>query len=309
MFNRSTLFYGIGFGLMASFIWGGWPVFSKMATLNAVTPWDITAIRFIVAGLLLLPMLIIRFKITKTLLIKGFFLSIGAGVPYVLMATLGLTIAPSSHFGIIAPSTMLLFTTLGSIFLIGEKIVPSRLFGIGCIFFGVVIVGSSSISSISSSTLQGDLMFVCCGLLWSSYTLLCKYWNIDAWMATALVSVISLILYLPVYLSYFPQNLPAMSLATLFEQGLIQGVMTAILALFFYSKAVNLLGSSQGSVFAALVPPISLVLSVFFLGDSIGWAGQLGIVSVSVGILFALGIIKKCTFDRTLKGKKKEPQP
>lgn len=298
MLSRQSLFYGIGFGLIASFIWGGWPVFSKMATLQQITPWDITAIRFIVAGAILLPLLAMRFSVTKTLLLKGFLLSIGAGVPYVLMATIGLTYAPSAHFGIIAPSTMLLFTTLGSVFLIGESITKLRLLGIACIFFGVIIVGANSISSISGATLQGDLMFVCCGLLWSSYTLLCKYWNIDAWMATALVSVISLILYLPGYLYYFPDNLSAMSLTTLLQQGMIQGVMTAILALFFYSKAVNLLGSSKGSVFAALVPPISLFLAVLLLQESITWAEQLGIVSVSIGILFALGIIKKQPADK-----------
>ncbi len=293
MLNKQTLFYGIAFGLLASFIWGGWPVFSKMATLQQITPWDITAIRFIVAGLILLPILLMRLPQTKTLLIKGIFLSIGAGVPYVLMATIGLTYAPSAHFGIIAPSTMLLFTTLGSIFLIGESITKLRLLGVACIFFGVIIVGANSLSSISGVTLQGDLMFVGCGLLWSSYTLLCKYWNIDAWMATALVSVISLALYLPGYLYLFPNNLSAMSLTTLLQQGMIQGVMTAILALYFYSKAVNLLGSSKGSVFAALVPPISLFLAVMLLQERITWAEQLGIVSVSIGILFALGLIKQ----------------
>lgn len=293
MFNKQSIFYGIGFGLMASFIWGGWPVFSKMATLQQITPWDITAIRFIVAGLILLPLLAMRFSLTKSLLLKGFLLSIGAGVPYVLMATVGLTYAPSAHFGIIAPSTMLLFTTLGSVYLLGESITKLRFLGISCIFFGVIIVGANSLASISGATLQGDLMFVCCGLLWSSYTLLCKYWNIDAWMATALVSVISLILYLPGYLYFFPDNLSAMSVTPLLQQGMIQGVMTAILALYFYSKAVNLLGSSKGSVFAALVPPISLFLAVILLQETITWAEQLGILSVSIGILFALGIIKE----------------
>ena len=292
MLNKQSLFYGVGFGLLAAFIWGGWPVFSKMANLQSITPWDITAIRFIVAGALLLPLLIIRFRLTRQLLFKGFVLSIGAGVPYVLTATVGLTYAPSSHFGIIAPSTMLLFTTLGSIFLIGEKITPLRLFGVGCIFFGVIIVGASSVGHISATTLRGDLMFVCCGLLWSSYTLLCKYWSIDAWMATALVSVLSLILYLPGYLFYFADNLLSLPVPVLLQQGLIQGVMTAILALFFYSKAISLLGSAKGSVFAALVPPITLFLAVILLGEGITWAEQLGIICVSSGILFALGIIK-----------------
>ncbi|MFT5706748.1 MAG: drug/metabolite transporter (DMT)-like permease [Oceanospirillaceae bacterium] len=292
-FNKQSTFYGIAFGLFASFIWGGWPVFSKMATLQSITPWDITAIRFIVAGLLLLPILLLRFKLTKQLLLKGFILSLGAGTPYVLMATIGLTYAPSAHFGIIAPSTMLLCTTLGSVFLIGEKITPLRLFGVACIFFGVIIVGGSSIGSISGDTLRGDIMFVGCGILWSSYTLLCKHWNIDAWMATALVSVVSLALYFPFYITYFPNNLSGMSIPVLLQQGLIQGIMTAILALFFYSKAVSLLGSSKGSVFGALVPPITLFLAVVLLGEAITWAEQLGIISVSIGILFALGIIKR----------------
>ncbi|MGB1239611.1 MAG: DMT family transporter [Pseudomonadales bacterium] len=284
-------FYGIGFGLLAALIWGGWPVFSKLATLQAISPWDITAIRFIVAGSLLFPVLL-RFKLNRTLLLKGLALSVGAGIPYVLMATVGLTQAPSAHFGIIAPSTMLLFTTLGSIFLIGEKVTPLRLMGTAFILAGVLIVGANSLSSINAQTLRGDLMFMGCGLLWSSYTLLCKYWGIDAWLATALVSVISLLLYLPFYLSVYPHNLTAMGVSTLLQQGLIQGVMTAILALFFYSKAVSLLGSAKGSVFAALVPPITLCLAVLILGESLGWAEQLGLLCVCTGIIFALGLVK-----------------
>ena len=294
--TKHAIIYAIGLGLLASLIWGGWPVLSKMATLQHITPWDITAIRFIVAGLVLLPILLIRFKDTKQLLIKGIILSIGAGTPYVLMATIGLTYAPSSHFGIIAPSTMLLFTTLGSVFLIGEKISKLRLFGVFCIFCGVLFVGANSIASISGLTLRGDLMFIGCGLLWSSYTLLCKYWGIDAWMATALVSVMSFLIYTPIYFSFYPNNLFNMPLSTLLQQGLIQGVMTAILALFFYSKAIAVLGSSKGAVFSALVPPITLVLAIVLLNEPVTWVEQLGIISVSIGIVFALGIIKRLPF-------------
>ncbi|MCJ8298553.1 MAG: DMT family transporter [Pseudomonadales bacterium] len=147
--QTKNIFMGASFGLLASLIWGSWPVISKMSTLQQIDHWDITAIRFLVAGCLLLPILLLKFAKSKKLLGKGLVLAMGAGAPYVLLATSGLNIAPSSHFGIIAPSSMLLFTTLGCVFFLAEKISKARLCGVAMIFTGVVSVGIGNLGTMS----------------------------------------------------------------------------------------------------------------------------------------------------------------
>ena len=176
---------------------------------------DITALRFGVAGCLLIPVLLYQGIKLKTIASKGVMLAIGAGAPYVLLATSGLSFAPNAHFGIIAPSSMLVFTTLGSVLWLGEPIRCARIFGILLILSGILVVRGNSLNDISIETLLGDLMFLGCGLLWAGYTLLCKHWDINPWTATALVSVVSMLLYLPIYLFSFDNQLSHISVKVL----------------------------------------------------------------------------------------------
>ncbi|NQZ11959.1 MAG: DMT family transporter, partial [Algicola sp.] len=207
-------------------------------------------------------------------------------------ATSGLTLAPSAHFGIIAPSSMLVFVTLGGFLWLKESLKPSRVLGILLILSGVVFVAGHSLGNISTDTLMGDLMFVGCGLLWASYTLLAKHWQISPWTATAMVAVVSMVIYLPVYLIGFDSQQLLASVDTLMWQGLFQGVLTAIAALYFYSKAVALLGSGKGAVFSALVPPIALLLGALLLGETITWVEYAGLGLVCFGMLFALEVVR-----------------
>lgn len=288
---NNTVVKGMLFGLAASLIWGAWPVFSTIAADQQFSASDLTALRFAIAGCLLLPVLIIQRVKLKMLLSKGLLLAAGAGVPYVLLATTGLSIAPSSHFAIIAPSSMLVFTALASAYWLRESMSPARIAGVTLILIGIIAVGGNSLNSVSATYLKGDLMFLGCGMLWASYTVLCKYWSINPWTATASVSVLSMLIYLPYYLLNSDLNILAIPLKTLLLQGVFQGVIVAIMALFCYSKAVALLGSGKGSIFSALVPPISLMLGYLLLKQDISQIEYIGLGFVCSGMFLALELI------------------
>ena len=55
--GRTTAEYirGALYGLAAVSIWSGWIVVARLGLKTSLTPWDIAALRFGVAGLLLLP--------------------------------------------------------------------------------------------------------------------------------------------------------------------------------------------------------------------------------------------------------------
>ena len=59
MSSSSTPRYlsGALYGLAAVSIWSGWIVVARLGLRASLTPWDIAALRFGVAGLLLLPYL------------------------------------------------------------------------------------------------------------------------------------------------------------------------------------------------------------------------------------------------------------
>ncbi|ADZ89658.1 DMT family transporter [Marinomonas mediterranea] len=282
---------GISLGVLASLIWGSWPVFSKVASLQHLSPVDIVTLRFIVSGVLLLPILIYQAVKLKYLFSKGLLLAIGAGAPYAYLATTGITYSSSAHFGAIGPSTMLVFSTLGSIFLFKEKISLARGLGISLILAGVVLIASRSFSDgseINHAVLMGDFMFVGCGALWASFTLFSKYWKIPSWVATAMVSVVSGIACIP-FTAQVVQEVP---IELILQHGFYQGVLAAIVALYCYAKSVSYLGASRGAIFAAFVPPVALILGVIILGETINLTESVGLTAVCVGMLFALGLIR-----------------
>lgn len=292
LIKNKDVFLGIGMGLIASLIWGSWPVISKLAQIQSVTSVEISILRFGVSGLILLPVLFYHSVSLRIFFTKGVALSIGAGMPYVLLAMKGISLSSSAHFGIIAPSCMLVVSTLGSVCFLSETLSRQRLAGVFVVVLGVLFVGWNSLNSMSPQVFMGDLMFVGCGVLWASFTLCCKYWQLSAWLATSMVSVVSGIVCLPLYAFNHDSLFTNLSVPTLLMHGTFQGVLVAIFALYSYSKSVSLLGAAKGSVFAALVPPFALCLGVIILNEVVTWVEVTGIACVVLGMLFALGLIQ-----------------
>jgi len=277
---------GIVFGIIAALIWGSWPVMSKVASIQSLSPLDITALRFTVSGIILLPFLVYKSIGMRVIFLKGTVLAIGAGAPYVMLATYGINLSSSAHFGAIAPSTMLVFSSIGSIFLFKEQLTFARVLGIVFILLGVLGIGLLSFERINIQIILGDIMFIGCGALWASFTLLCKFWKLNAWTATSMVSVISGVLCIPFTVTVI-QGLPT---ELILYHGVYQGVFVAIIALYSYSKSVSILGAAKGALFSSLVPPISLILGVIILGESMHNNEIMGAVLICIGMLLALGI-------------------
>ncbi len=290
-FKNKDILLGVGMGLIASLIWGSWPVLSKFGQIQNVTSLELTILRFGVSGIILLPVLFFHSVSLRLLCTKGVVLAIGAGAPYILLAMKGITLSSSAHFGIVAPSCMLVFSTLGSMYLLSEKLSKQRILGVLIIVLGILFVGLSSFHRMSVDVFIGDLMFVGCGALWASFTLLSKYWQLKAWVATAMVSVVSGVVCLSLYLLHQDTTFISLPITTVLMHGTFQGVFAAIVALYSYSKSVTLLGAAKGAVFAALVPPFALCLGVLILNETVTWVEIIGITCVVVGMLFALGLV------------------
>ena len=290
--DQNTLTMGIIYGLMAALLWGAWPVVSSLGLKeNTLTPYDITALRFTVSGLVLLP-LILR-KGVKGIGWPGALLfAFGAGAPYMLLTVTGLKFAPASHMGIVAPSCMMTISTIGSWFILGDRPSKNRLFGLGIVILGVAILGWKGLSSSGEDQWMGHLLFVAGGGCWACYTVGTKYFKADPLHATALVAVLSMVLYLPLYFLFGDPQVFTAPLEEILFQGIFQGFGSAILALLFYTKAVALLGASRGAVFAALVPGIAVILALPVLGEVPTIVEIVGVCVVTVGMVAALGLIK-----------------
>ena len=278
------------FGALAALIWAGFPAITKLAMAsNALDAWDITALRFGVGGLLLLP-LFARRRLGSLNPLAALFLACGAGAPYVLLTAGGLEFAPGGHMGVMTPSCMLLCSTLGSRLILKEPLTGGRIAGALAITAGLVTLGWDGLRNHGELTWLGDTMFVLGGLFWASYTIGLRVWRVAPVHATAIVGVVSMVLYLPGYVWLAGAELAAAPWREIVIQAVFQGVLSAVVALLLYTRAVAILGAARGAVFAALVPAFSLLLAVPMLHETPSEPQLVGVVFVTAGMVFALGL-------------------
>jgi drug/metabolite transporter (DMT)-like permease len=290
--NNNGILAGTVYGLIAATIWAGFPALTQFSIEQTLTPYDITALRFGIAGVLLLPFYFRRglggIRWPVALLI-----TFGAGAPYVLMTAAGLWYAPAAHFGVITPSCMLLFSALGSRLLLGDRLTRARLVGIGVIVCGLVALGWEGLASFGGATWIGDLMFAAGGLMWATYTVSSRRFKLDPFHATVLVAVFSLVAFIPLYGATFGSVLLQAPLREILVQGIFQGILSAIVALLCFTRAVAILGAARGAVFGALVPGLALLFAIPILGQFPTRLQITGVAFVTVGMLFALGLFAR----------------
>lgn len=291
LINRKTVSAAVFFGFLSALIWGAWPVLSRFGVQKTLSPYDIVALRFLVAGLILLPFVLK--KGTGTLgLSKTLILTAGQGVPHVLLGVMGLAYAPAGHAGVLIPSAMIAVSTLGGWFFLNDRPAKAVLVGILVIMTGATLSGWQSMSQSGGQAWLGDLLFIAAGALWGVYTIASRAWDVEAFQATALVSVISMLLYLPLYFIWGTPGILSAPISEIIFQSLFQGVFAAILALLFYTKAVTVLGATRGSIFGGLVPCIASVLAIFVLSEVPSLIEVIGMVMASVGMIYIFGFRK-----------------
>ena len=256
---------------------------------NALTAWDVTALRFGIAGLILLPAFWRR-GLGGLRWPAALFLACGAGAPYVLLTAGGLAFAPAGHMGVITPSCMLLFATLGSWLLLRDRLHAGRLAGVLTILGGIVMLGWDGLTNHGEQAWLGDLMFVLGGFFWASYTIGSRVWSVEPLHATVVVAVLSMLIYLPGYAAFAESQLSTAPWSEIIIQAVFQGLLSAIVALLLYTRAVAILGAARGAVFAALVPSFSLLLAIPLLGEIPTALQLVGVVLVTIGMVFALGL-------------------
>jgi drug/metabolite transporter (DMT)-like permease len=99
-----------------------------------------------------------------------------------------------------------------------------------------------------------------------------------------------MVLYMPGYVLLAGAQLAAAPWREIVIQGVFQGVLSAVVALLLYTRAVAILGAARGAVFAALVPTFSLLLAIPLLHELPTQLQLTGVVLVTAGMVFALGL-------------------
>lgn len=104
--------------------------------------------------------------------------------------------------------------------------------------------------------------------------------------ATAVVSVLSALVYAPVHLAtHGLEALLAQPPAVLLQLAVVQGVLSGVVAVFAFGKAVEALGAPRAAAFPALVPVVAIVAGELLGGELPLPLQAVGLFVVTLGLL------------------------
>lgn len=285
---------GLALGLLAASVWGSYLAMARAGVSAGLHATDIAAIRYGVAGSIMLPWLL-RHGIMGMAgmgMMKGAALTLLVGPLFVITGVSGYSFAPLAHGAVIQPAAL----TLGSIGLaflvLGDRPTIARVVGVVIILTGLAVIAGPGLMTGTALTPFGDLLFATAGLMWAMFTVLSRRWGVSPVAGTAVVSVLSAAVYVPGYaLTIGADRLLATPLPMLAAQILVQGVLSGVVAVIAFSKTVQLLGAGRAAVFPALVPAVAILIGMPITGEIPNSLQLAGLALVSTGLLVAIGVI------------------
>lgn len=217
------------------------------------------------------------------------------GLLYAVLAYSGFFYAPAGHASVLLPGSLPLWTTLLMWLFLREHISMTRAMGLALILCGDVLVGGMSLLKAfdGDNVWVGDVLFMCGALCWSAYSVTVRHHGLDAVRATMAITAFALVCYVPVFsmgvgLGWWPTRLPEAAWSEIIFQAVFQGVGSVVISGITFTHMIRAYGPVRSTMITALVPGLSAVGAVIFLGEPLSWNLWVGLALVTGGILFGV---------------------
>lgn len=266
--------------------WSGFNIVSRLGGKSELTPFDMAALRFGVAGLVMSPLFIrVMRDIDRSRFVQYLAVACFGSLGYALLAYTGFSFAPAAHAGVLVNGGIPFATALIAWLFLGHKPQGRAVMALSIALAGIVMIGLQSFTHIEAGSHQwvGDLCFLAAALSWAVAGLLMRRWQLKPIDTTAMMVGLSAVIYLPVYILFLPTHLFDVSFDAILLQGVYQGIIAATMAGFFYNHANHTIGPHKASLMLALVPGITAVAAVPLLGESLTTLAICGVTLVTFG--------------------------
>lgn len=268
-------------------IWSGFFVISRLGVTTALTPYDLAALRFMVAGVVTLPFVYWWWPRGLEWWQAPLLIVCGPGSIYTLILYYGLQNAPAAYAGVFANGSIPIATMLLAAVIAKDYPGPWRMLGIAILYLGGTMVGLRGLSAGGGDVGQAIFIFVASSLLVSTYIYGISQWGLSPWNALAIINVPNMLVYLPIWYFLLPSGIDQATFHEVATQVAFQGLGPGFFALIFFTLSAKHLGASATSGFSAAVPAGVAVLAIPVLGESpvaIEWIG-IALVTIGLGIL------------------------
>ena len=266
-------------------IFASYPVATRAGVTGSFAPQDLILLRFGVGALLFLPYLALQFRaIRRDAWLKGVLLTLCQGAGMAALVICGLQFAPANHAAALGPGVVPAWVALLGFLVFSKRPSTRTVVGAALCAIGVIALAAWSASAPDPSVLAGDAMFIAASALGSLYVLQLRNWGIGAIQGAAIVTVYSALIVVPWHLWSASGAFWQVAPFDLLWQVLWQGVLIGCIALVALNHAIARLGPERSSALVALVPALSAVLGLLFLGEVPSSAEIAAILAISAGV-------------------------
>ena len=279
---------GLFAGLLVLFIFSGTLVVSRVGAINALTIYDVAALRFGIAAVCVAPFLG-KVRWTNLTWRRAMTLATVGGAVFVLFLLGGFVFAPVADGGIVVNGAMPVFAALMSWLIFGEGLGRWRMAGIVLIVIGVVATGWDALKFGAPGQSRGQLVFLGAAACNSGFLTAVRGWRIGALDSLVVVMGLNGLIYLPIWWLLLPSRLTDAPWQEIALQGVYQGIIAAFIAGFMIAYAARTLGSTRQAAIMSGAPALALLMAIPLLGEIPSWISVAGAVVVTAGILVTLG--------------------
>ena len=297
---------GYLFVLITMCIWGGFTIFSRLNLHWHVSAWDLVAMRFAIAFLILMPVLIYKKDLAFLWHPRPVILALTGGLAYCLTVYTAFLQAPAAHAAIFLNGCIPLCTAVAAYLLFRQPFDKHTWFSLSIMLSALVLMSYLMLHDKAAAFGLGDLLFFISAVWWGIFTVLLKQWKLSAWHSMASVAIWSAIIYLPVYILFVPKHFQEAEPIHLVIQGLFHGVLVVIIATLTYVAAIERLGAFKTGSIVTLAPFIAAVIAVPLLDEPLNAAIACGLVGMGIGALQPWRWFKKDTLSERLAQQKQD---
>ncbi|WP_168378261.1 MULTISPECIES: DMT family transporter [unclassified Acinetobacter] len=266
-------------------IWGGFTLTARLSANWGISAWDITALRFALAFCILMPILIYK-KDTAFLWKKEpFILAMLGGVTYCLTAYSAFHYAPAAHAAIFLNGCIPLCTAIAAFLIFKQPLDKHTWISVVIMVSAISLMSYLMYVETGVAFGLGDLLFFISAIWWGIFTVLLKQWKLSAWHAMAGVAIWSAVVFVPIYLLFFPKHWSDPEPLQLIGQVIFHGIFVVIIATLTYVEAIKRLGAFKAGSIVTLAPFIAAILAVPLLNEPLSFAIVCGLVGMGIGAI------------------------
>ncbi len=299
-------YQGYAFVAITMCIWGGFTITSRLNALWHISPWDITALRFLLAFCILMPILLYKKDTVFLFKKEPFILAMLGGVAYCLTCYSAFHYVPAAHAAIFLNGCIPLCTAVAAWILFKQPFDRHTWLSLIIMVCSILLMSVLMYQATGVAFSFGDALFFISAMWWGIFTVLLRQWKISAWHAMSGVAIWSAIVYVPIYLLFFPKHLAEVELPHLMMQTIFHGIFVVIVATLTYIEAIKRLSAFKAGSIVTLAPFIAAIIAVPLLGEPLSLAIVCGLLGMGVGALQPWRWFRKDSLAQQLSAQKKQ---